>query len=51
MGSSGVGIIDYYEYNLKNRALVFQFGPDEHGEPREKTKTVEPKLLASFRTL
>ena len=50
MGSSGVGITDYYEYNLKNRALVFQFGPDEHGEPSDETKAVEPKLLASFRT-
>ncbi len=50
MGSSGVGITDYYQYNLKNRALVFQFSPDEDGEPSDKTKEIESKLLASFRT-
>jgi hypothetical protein len=51
-GGGGVLYSDDYLFNLRGRLLHIEFdGPYIHDKtPSEETKTLEPKLLATFQT-
>ena len=50
-GGGGVDYARQFFYDLKCKTLIFAFGPpSDNNVPSEKTRQVEPQILATFRT-
>jgi hypothetical protein len=50
-GSMGVGFTDFYELNLKGKALTFYFMPAHPSGVHDETEKLELRMLSTFRTL